>query len=209
MLSDIVLKAKEYVKKLLEENKITPENGYFFHNWDHTQRVFQRATYLAQKEGLDEEFVEMIQLAALFHDTGFIKQYDQNEPIGAEIAEKWLRDQNYPEDKIDIVKRIILVTIPTQQPETLPCKIIKDADLDNLSSNDMFECAAKLVKELKAVKNLNVELKDLVGKDFILNYTPYTRTQSEERKKQIEINKQKIKEYVWYQDDDGDIRWLR
>jgi predicted metal-dependent HD superfamily phosphohydrolase len=111
---------------------------------------------------LDEEFVEMIQLAALFHDTGFIKQYDQNEPIGAEIAEKWLKAQNYPEDKIDIVKRIILATIPTQKPETLPCQIIKDADLDNLSSNDMFECATNLVKELKAVKNLNVGIADLL-----------------------------------------------
>jgi hypothetical protein len=60
----------------------------------------------------------------------------------------------------------------------------------------MFECATNLVKELKAVKNLNVGIADLLWKDFIFNYVPYTKTQLEERKKQIEINKQKIKEYL-------------
>jgi HD superfamily phosphodiesterase len=94
--------------------------------------VFDRASYLALNEGLDEEMQEIIQLAALFHDTGFVKQYDKNEPIGAQIAEKWLKEQNYPEDKIDIIKQIILATELNSPTLNKLEEIIKDADMDNL-----------------------------------------------------------------------------
>ena len=196
MYSNIVFKAYNYVKNLLEENWITKENWYYFHNWDHIKSVFERASYLAKQEWLDEEMQELIQLAALFHDVGFVKQYDNNEEIWAQIAENWLKSQNFPEDKIEVVKRLILATVPTFVPDSLPCKIIKDADLDNLGTPDAIFLAEMLAKELKQVKWLNISPKDLLSKDFILNYKPYTSTQLEERKEQLVKNKLEIKKYI-------------
>jgi len=194
--SDIVLKAKDYVKNLLERNWITKDNWYYFHNWNHTKSVFERASYLAEKEWLDEEMQEIIQLAALFHDTWFIKQYDNNEIIWAEIAEEWLKKHDFPEDKIDIVKKVILATIPVFSPESIACKIIKDADLDNLWTPDAIFLAEMLAKELKEVKKIDISPKDLLSKDFILNYMPYTSTQIEERWEQLKKNKLEMRKYI-------------
>ena len=196
MYSQIVQKAYNYVKSLLKKYKINEDNWYYFHNWKHIKSVFERASYLAKKEWLDEEMQEIIQLAALFHDVGFIKQYDNNEEIWAQIAEDWLKSQNFPEDKIEIVKRLILATVPTFVPDLLPCKIIKDADLDNLGTPDAILFTKMLAKELKHVKWLDVSTKDLLSKDFILNYKPYTSTQLKERKEQLAKNKLEIKKYI-------------
>ena len=196
MYSEIVLKAKDYVSELLAPLK---EKGYEFHNLDHTLDVFERATYLWLKEWLDEEMLEMLQLAALFHDTGFIKQYDNNEEIWAQIAEEWLKSQNYPQDKIEIVKRIILATIPFfNSPESIACKIIKDADLDNLWRKDCFENTKKLKQEILNIKWDCLEECSWCNnvKDFILNHSFYTKTQQEERGKQLEENKKLLKEKI-------------
>jgi hypothetical protein len=41
----------------------------------------QRAIYLSEQENLSVDEIEMMALAGLFHDTGFIVMYDKNEPI--------------------------------------------------------------------------------------------------------------------------------
>jgi hypothetical protein len=43
---------------------------------------------------------------------------------------------------------------------------------------------------------LDISPKDLLSKDFILNYKPYTSTQLEERKEQLAKNKLEIKKYI-------------
>jgi HD superfamily phosphodiesterase len=74
----------------------------------------------------------MIAIAALFHDTGFVIEYENNETFGAKIARNYLRTILYPEEKIKIIQQIILATIPTVTPQNLLEEIIKDADMDNL-----------------------------------------------------------------------------
>jgi len=59
-------------------------------------------------------------------------QYDNNENIGAKIAQNFLKTILYPEDKIKIIEHLILATAPEKEPKTLLEKIIKDADMDNL-----------------------------------------------------------------------------
>ena len=194
--SDIVLKAKEYVTWLLKDLK---EKWYTFHNLDHTLHVFERASYLAEKEWLDEELQEIVQLAALFHDTGFIKQYDKNEPIWAQIAEEWLKKQWYPDDKIDIVKQLILATDPSiQDPDNTLSRIIKDADLDNLWDKTFVWCNLKLKQELENIKWLKISSDDWLKNtyNFISSLKFYTDTQKEERWEIFEENKEKLKQMI-------------
>jgi len=199
--SDIVLKAKQYVTELLKDME---SKWYTFHNLDHTLVVFNRASYLAEKEGLNEELQEIVQLAALFHDTGFVKQYDKNEPIWAQIAEEWLRKEGYPEDKIDIVKQLILATDPSYTaPKNKLEQIIKDADLDNLWKKDFVWCWLKLKQELENIKWLNISSLDWFKNtfNFISNLKYYTPTQITERGKYFEENKKKLKQII----EDSDL----
>lgn len=77
---------------------------YPYHNPDHTRGVFDRATYLALSENVDGEDLEDLQLACLFHDTGFTMQYEKNEFYGAQIARKWLLEHNHPKDRIEKIE---------------------------------------------------------------------------------------------------------
>lgn len=54
---------------------------YPYHNRSHTERTLARAMYLAEREGVDELTRAEIAIATIFHDTGFSRVYDHNEPI--------------------------------------------------------------------------------------------------------------------------------
>jgi len=195
MISNIVLQAKKYVEELLSKLK---EKWYEYHNLEHTLSVYKRVSYLAIQEWLDEELQEIIQLSALFHDTWFIKQYDNNEPIWANIAEKWLKQQNYPEDKIDIVKNTILATILWKDPQNKLEKIIKDSDLDNLWRDDCFLLWEALRKELWYIKKVSFTDKErfkIIAK-LILPFEFYTDTQKKERDKKLKENKIKLNNII-------------
>lgn len=192
MQSKIILDAKKYVSEKLFPLK---QKWYNYHNLDHTLDVFSRSSYLWMKEWLNEELQEIIQISALFHDIWFLKQYDDNEIIWANMAEEWLNENNYPVDKIDIIKQTILSTIPTYlEPKNILEKIIKDADLDNLWRDDFEEKSQALKQELINIKWNDFNEKKWLEwtKQFILWYNFYTKTQIEERWKKLEENKEKI-----------------
>ena len=131
----VLQKAKKYVNKLL-----VPLEKHYYHSYKHAIEVMERAIYLWEKEWLSKDDLEILWLAWLFHDTGFIIQYDKNEPIGSKIAQNYLKSILYPQDKIKKIERIILATDPDYKtPSDIYEKIIKDADMDNLWRKDFFE----------------------------------------------------------------------
>lgn len=128
----------EEIRKFVEEECNKPENwwGEEFYTL-HLVSVHKYAKQLAEKLNSDLEIVE---LAAWLHDIGSIICGRENHHItGAEIAEKKLRELNYPEDKIEKVKHCILSHRGSQgiNAETVEAKIIKDAD--SLSTFDHIQ----------------------------------------------------------------------
>lgn len=146
-------RAKKYVNKLL-----VPLEQHYYHSYNHAIEVMDRSIYLWKKEWLDDEELEILWLAWLFHDTGFVIQYDKNEPIWAKIAENYLKSILYPSKKIKIIERLILATDPDYKtPIDLYEQIIKDADMDNLGRNDFIDKANSLKKELEVIKNIKIK----------------------------------------------------
>ena len=149
----IINKAKKYVNKLL-----VPLEQHYYHSYNHAIEVMDRSIYLAKKEWLSEEDIEMLWLAWLFHDTWFIIQYDKNEPIWAKIASNYLKSILYPEDKIKVIERLILATDPDYKNAIdIYENIIKDADMDNLGRDDFAERANSLKKELEVIKEIKIK----------------------------------------------------
>lgn len=190
----LVDEAREYVNKLL-----TSVEDYYYHQYEHTIDVFERATYLAEKEGLSTEEIEIIQLAALFHDTGFIVQYDKNEPLWAKFASNFLKTMLYPEDKIKIIERIILATDPDyQEPKDIYEAIIKDADIDNLWRDDFFEKGKKVKDELETIKRIKIKNPSWhhAMLDVLYKNKFYTDTQKKERELQKQKNIETLKSKI-------------
>lgn len=188
--TDIITDIKKYVNYLL-----LPLENYYYHQYEHSIDVMQRCLYLGEKEGVSQEELELLAVAALFHDTGFVIQYENNEYIGAKIAHNYLKTILYPEDKIKIIERLILATDPKREPNGILEEIIKDADLDNLGRDDFFETAQKVKKELETIKNIKIKdpdwhhaALDVIGKNKF-----YTKTQTLERGEKRKQNEEKLK----------------
>lgn len=146
----ILTAAYRHVLQLLQ-----PVKHYAYHNIGHTLDVFRRSRQLAEQEWISKEDQIPLLLAALFHDTGFIESYSKNEVIGMRLARNWLKSQNYPELNIKKVERLIEVTIPFTQAETILEKIIQDADLDNFWRDDCFSKMHSVERELSEMTALD------------------------------------------------------
>lgn len=126
----IVYRAGRYVTRLLIQELPT---GRVFHNLHHTINVMQGVLKIGQAEQLPGGEMELALLAAWFHDTGHVRTYVGHEVVSMEIARKWLTKQEYSEERIKQVMRLIEVTTMPQDPKTRLEAVICDADLYHLS----------------------------------------------------------------------------
>lgn len=191
--SSLIARARAYTSKLLEYC-----HNYPFHNPEHTTSVFDRATYLALIEGIADEDLEDLQIACLFHDTGFTRQYPKNEYLGALIARKWLEETGHPEHRIQKIEEIIMATVLFSKPNTILEGIIQDADLDNIGTKDSFTFSQNLLKELRSIAG--TEVSDCTYWQFTYrvhaNFHFYTKTARHEREKQLARNVKHLKAYL-------------
>ncbi len=151
MQNSLIESAKSYTQELLEVCK-----DYPYHNPGHSISVLDRATYIAMAEDVSNEDLEDLQIACLFHDTGFSEQYEKNEHIGARIARKWLEKNNYKADRIDKIEQIIMATVLFSTPRNHLEMIIQDADLDNIGTKAEFTTSQKYLTELRTVGGKNI-----------------------------------------------------
>lgn len=184
MQKNIILDAKKYVNILL-----TPLNDHYYHSYEHSIDVMQRAIYLAEQENLTSEDIEMMALAGLFHDTWFIVRYDKNEPIWAKIARNYLLSIDYPEEKISKIEEIILATDPDYKtPKNIYEKIIKDADMDNLGRDDFEKKSSDIKRELETIKK--IKIKDPEWKHSIVQLLVEHKFNTNSQQKERDLKKQ-------------------
>jgi len=118
MKKELISDIKNYVNYLM-----IPLDNLYYHHYEHALSVMERAIYLATMEWCNNEEIELLIIAALFHDTWFVIQYDDNEVFWAKIAQNYLKTILYPEEKIEIIQKIILATQPERKPKTLLKKL--------------------------------------------------------------------------------------
>lgn len=140
----LLIEAEGYVVNLLAEHLSVYHR---YHHLNHTLDVRKAAQTLAEKAGMSEGDWEMLELAALFHDTGFVKHYEHHEDSSIEIAEAFLKERNYPEDRIAQVKEAIEATKSGVIPGTTLGEYLCDADLSHLSRTDYQDISAGLKAE--------------------------------------------------------------
>ncbi len=146
-MSEIIPLAKSYVQQLLTQ---LPESHYY-HDWKHTQEVYDEASHLGVMAKLSEDQMEHLQLAALFHDTGFVKSYEDHETNSKAIAAEYLQSIDYPPDQIRMIQEVIEATRMPQQPTDKVGALLQDADLASLGSTTWETRSDLLRKELFAV----------------------------------------------------------
>ena len=180
----ITEEASDFVFHLMKSNL---PGVYVYHNYRHTTEVVDNVGKLSKKSGLSDEDTEIVTLAAWFHDSGFIKQCDNHEDVSIEIATKFLKEKNYPEEKFEKVIGCINATRYPTNPQNPLEEIICDADLFHLGTENYEDKTDLLRLEWEKSKDkIYTELEWLkLNIDFLTNHKFYTRY----AKKNLEENK--------------------
>ena len=202
---DILQKSQNFQKiydLVKQKLSLLPKN-LFYHGPHHTlEDVFPKTIELAVAEHCSPKQILLLGLAALFHDVGYLEQYDKNEPNGARIADEEIRKifdiqkqnsdivkKNDDEDEfvlfeedIEEIKKIIMATQLPQNPgDDLLCQIICDADLGHLGTDLFFLRGEGLRLELNAVKGFKISPRkwNEDNTKFLKNHKYFTKTAKE------------------------------
>ncbi len=145
MGTNFIQLSSDYVKELFAA-QLSPDLRY--HSVQHTDSVRETSLLLAAHYELSEEEKEILEIAAIFHDSGYVKVYKGHEEVSQDIAEEFLLKHQYPTHKIETVKALIGATKLVTPPTNLSEEIIKDADLNNLGQKQYMQTIANLRYEL-------------------------------------------------------------
>lgn len=147
--NDVLIKAEKKATEILQTN-LSPTMTY--HNYDHTKNVVNAVRSIGQEENLDDESLEIVQLAAWFHDTGFRDTYEGHEEKSSQIAKEFLSSVNVSPDKIEKVVNCILVTQYGKTPANKLEEVLCDADMIHITKEDYELYADNLRTELSKEK---------------------------------------------------------
>lgn len=120
-----------------------------YHSVEHTLDVLNSAQLIGSMEQIGAQDMELLKVAVLFHDMGFIEINTDHERLGCTYASQILPDFNYTNEEIDQIKHLIMATRYPQTPSNRLEEIICDADLDYLGRDDYFQIAERLGTELE------------------------------------------------------------
>ncbi len=138
--------AIDYALERLRE-ELSPR--LIYHSLRHTQHdVMPAARLLAKMSGLSVDDTHLVEVAAAFHDLGFIETYRDHEEASARLAGLVLPRFGFAPAQIEQIVSMILATRLPQSPVTLLEMIIADADLDVLGREDFFERNEVLRQEM-------------------------------------------------------------
>lgn len=122
-----------------------------YHCIEHTLDVLEQALRIAREENMrDDKDLELLKIASLYHDIGFLKTYLQHEKQSVEIFREDFRDSSMSESDKETIAKLIMVTQIPQQPKNKLEQIICDADLDYLGRSDFADISENLRKEFLA-----------------------------------------------------------
>ena len=123
-----------------------------YHSIAHTLDVVTQVTRIGNDEGVNHKELYLLRIAALYHDSGFLRIYNGHEEKGCEIFVEDAHDFQFTEGEMRIISELIMATKMPQEPKNLLQKIICDADLDYLGRSDYDEIADKLKREFLSYK---------------------------------------------------------
>lgn len=82
-------KGLEFVKGIFKQMPAS----LTFHNWQHTAEVVETVTKIGQYLELSIQQLNLVRIAGLFHDTGYLYDYHHHEDFSMSIARKFLMEQ--------------------------------------------------------------------------------------------------------------------
>jgi predicted metal-dependent HD superfamily phosphohydrolase len=131
------------IKKLRKELSA----NLYYHTADHSLDVLCAVELYGKMEKVSSVDLILLKTAALFHDSGFLIKYFNNEVASVQLACEILPGYGYSLKQIEKISRIILSTEFPHKPKNKLDRILCDADLDYLGRDDFFMISIRLFRE--------------------------------------------------------------
>jgi predicted metal-dependent HD superfamily phosphohydrolase len=147
---EIIPKVSTFVFTLFKE-KLSRKLVY--HNYKHTAEIAKEAQSLGEQANLNEADLEVLVLAAWFHDTGYADTYNGHEERSLEYATEFLQAEGYPQERIDLIADCIMATKYEQPAGSLVQELLADADISNIGKESFFSNAELLRVEWEVFLN--------------------------------------------------------
>ncbi|MEO5572247.1 MAG: HD domain-containing protein [Bacteroidia bacterium] len=186
--------AEKFIQNLLQSE--LPESLYY-HNYQHTLEVLNAAIEIADGENITGEDLVLLKTAALFHDSGFVTVYQDHEEEGCRMAHQHLPHYDYSGEQIEKICTLIMATKTPQNPQTHLERILCDADLYYLGTDNFKTNGMKLFREWKARGKVETEEAwNLMQIKFLEMHRYLTKSAIANREKKKEEHLLKLKESV-------------
>ncbi|MEM6764578.1 MAG: Pycsar system effector family protein [Bacteroidota bacterium] len=193
---ELLAEVEAYATHLLTSSL---KQGFSYHTIDHTKQVVYACREIGVNSGLSHFDIDILVLAAWFHDLGYLSCYDGHEEESMRMADEYFREKGLPAEIKTLIIQLIEATKLDHTPRNLMEQVIKDADLYNLSTPEALRNSDDIRSEWVLFRQL--ELTDRKWEKFNLSffkqhvyYTAYGQTVLEQRKlKNIKKIKKKIK----------------
>lgn len=192
---DIVEKAKQYATKILTE-EMPPVVKY--HSLEHTVFVVRAAVEVGSNSELTPEEIEILEIAAWFHDLGYKDSVQNHEELSVQLALDFLGEAGYDQKKTAQVAGCIMSTKMPQTPKNRMDESLCDADLMHLADSNYFKKAELLHMEIEELKGIEINEADWMkmNKDFIEDHTFFTAYARENYKPAKQENLKKVRKRI-------------
>ncbi len=179
----------ELINQIKEEAKKFFLNARGSHDWSHTERVYNLAIHIGEKEGAD---MEILSVAALLHDIGRDCESKSKGLVchaekGASMAEELLKKYNIPSERIDAIVHCIATHRfrGNKIPSSVEGRILFDADkLDSIGAVGIGRAFLFAGETGAKLHNKDVDIRKTL---------PYTEDDTAWREFNVKLNKIKDK----------------
>lgn len=143
---DLLEKTRTHVRRWFARH-MPPE--YEFHDLEHTLGVTRTAVQIGQAMGLGGQDLALLEIAALFHDTGYARGRADHEAHSADIAERFLERHGVAARDRARVRALIMATRMGRRPRGPAQEAIRDADSSKAGQADFIARSEKLRREIE------------------------------------------------------------
>ncbi len=167
------------------------EKERYYHCVEHTLNVVESVTRIGKAEGISNEEMLLLRIAAYYHDLGYIGNGENHEKVSCTYTQPTLRLFDLSDNQIEKICDLIMSTHMMQAPRNILECILSDADTDYLGRKDFVVWSRRLMNEWMAYSTISRKEEFYIKQvQFLQKHKYYTRTaiQTRELVKQQNLN---------------------
>lgn len=173
VVNSLLMEVEAYVTNFITEQV---DKKFAYHNIQHTLDVVNATVQLSAAHDLHSKELELLLIAAWFHDIGYDEGPLGHEERSGHYAKVFLEKYDFEEADIKLIQNCIMTTKMPQSPNTLFEKILCDADMSHLGKKTYWERCGRIRQELTLTKNTTMSEPEWIDFElkFIANHKYHT-----------------------------------